>query len=228
MAKITDIVRQKRNTSRVSVFLDGEFFCGLDAVTAVGARLKIGDEITAEELKATIHKSEVNSAFERAASYIFAVPRSGREIEKYLKDKGYDGDVVTETVDRLKSYRYIDDRAYAKAYIASKSKKYGKIRLSVELGRRGVDSDIINDLLSGEPDDEYGEEKGYEEEEGAELVARRYLRSHSYADAQKLKRFLAGRGFTWDCINAAVRTLGDEGAFFPPDDDAADDGFTDE
>ncbi|MCX4314172.1 MAG: hypothetical protein OSJ83_10025, partial [Clostridia bacterium] len=40
VGKITDIARQKRNTSRVSVFIDDEFVCGLDAVTAVAAPVR--------------------------------------------------------------------------------------------------------------------------------------------------------------------------------------------
>lgn len=60
MGKITDIAEQRRNKSRVSVFIDGEFACGLDAVTAAAARIKIGDEITAEELKRISHLSLIH------------------------------------------------------------------------------------------------------------------------------------------------------------------------
>jgi hypothetical protein len=90
VGKITDIARQKRNTSRVSVFIDDEFVCGLDAVTAVAARLKIGDEITAEHLREIVFDSEVNSAFERAVSYLSRSPRTRREIERYLREKDYE------------------------------------------------------------------------------------------------------------------------------------------
>lgn len=219
MGKITDIVKQKRNPSRVSVFIDGEFVLGLDAVTAVAARIKIGDEITLEELKTVSHKSEVNCAFERAVGYLSASPRSALEIRRYLRDKGYDGSVVGEVLERLEQYRYIDDRAYAKSYIKSKAKKYGKIRLIAELKKRGIDGDIISELTADEYEDEFDGYTGYDEDDGALESARRYLKSHRSADIPKLKRFLAGRGFTWDSINSAVRTLADENAFSAADDD---------
>ncbi|MCH5163061.1 MAG: RecX family transcriptional regulator [Clostridiales bacterium] len=218
MGRITDIAKQKRNPSRVSVFIDGEFAIGLDAVTAVGARIKIGDEITVEKLKEVSHKSEVNSAFERAAGYLSSSPRSALEIKRYLKDKGYDASVVAEAVERLEQYRYIDDRAYANSYIKSKSRKYGKIRLSAELRKRGISSEIISELLSDDYEDEY-DGSSYDEDDGAVETARRYLKTHRFAEVPKLKRYLAGRGFTWDSIGAAVRILGDEGAFEAPDDD---------
>lgn len=208
MGKITDIARQKRNKSRVSVFIDGEFVCGLDAVTAVGSRIKIGDEISAEELKSVVFKSEVNSAFERAVGYLSSVPRSKKEIERYLSDKDYDGEVIKEAVARLDSYHYIDDRVYAECYIRSKSEKYGKFRLKADLIKKGVSGSIIDELL----DD--GKEDG-------EAAARRYLRSHKNADVQKLKRFLYGRGYSVDAINDAVSAVYDE--FFSGRDEFYDD-----
>ncbi len=205
MGKITDICKQKRNPSRVSVFIDGEFVCGLDAVTAAAARLAIGDEITSEKLHDVIFDSEVNSGFERAVGYISALPRSKREMIAYLRGKGYDADVINAVISRMEGYRYIDDREYAKVFISSKSKKYGKLRLTAELKKRGVDGNIIKELLTNDDSDD----EAYTEVDGALDTARRYLKSHRSADVNKLKRYLAGRGFTWDSIYAAVRALDD-------------------
>lgn len=206
MGKITDISKQKRNKTRVNVFIDGEFVCGLDEVAAASARLKIGDEISPEVLKSVVRRSEVNSAFERAVTYLSAVPRAKREIERYLSDKGYDKDVVGETLDRLVAYHYIDDRLYAETYFRSASKKYGSFRIAAELKKRGVDKEIIDELIENG-----GEDEIYS-------VACKYISSHRTADRQKLKRFLAGRGFSWDSISAAVSRLDDEGYFSDEED----------
>lgn len=210
MGKITDIQKQKRSKTRVSIFIDDEFVCGLDEVAAASARLKIGDEITPDELRAVVKQSELNSAFERAVGYL-AVPHSRREIEKYLFGKGYARDVIAETVDKLVAYRYVDDYSYAQSYIKSKSIKYGSFRIAAELKAKGVAAEIIDELL-----DEGGEDGIYE-------VAQKYLRSHRGADKQKLKRFLASRGFSWDSISSVVSRLSDEGAF----DGNGGDGYDD-
>lgn len=207
MGKITDIQKQKHNRSRVSVFIDGEFVCGLDEVAALTARLKIGDEITADELKKAARASELNSAFESAVGYISYSPRSQKETERYLRGKNYDPTVISETVDKLVLYRYIDDKTYAQTYIKSKSKKYGGFRLTADLRKKGVSPEIITELL-----DESGDDGIYE-------VARKYAGSHKPTDKQKLKRFLAGRGFSWDGISLAVARLSDEGAFDGDGDD---------
>ena len=197
MGKITDISRQKRVKTRFSVYIDGQFVCGLDEVTVASSRIAIGDEIDAEKLKELVFTSEVNCAFERAVSYLSNSPRSRKEVYMYLVGKGYDKKIVLEVLGKLDSYKYIDDRAYAELYIKSKSGKYGAFRIAAELKQKGVDGKIIDELLE-------------DTEEDAEGVARKYLKSHRGADIQKLKRFLASRGYSWDAISSAVSALGDE------------------
>lgn len=210
MGRITDITKQKRNKTRVNIFIDGEFVCGLDEVAAAASRIKIGDAITAEELKALVKNSELNSAFERAVGYLSLAPRARKEIDKYLSDKGYEREVIDETLAKLDNYHYIDDYGYAQSYIKSKSKKYGSFRLSAELKKKGIAQNIIDELLEDGGDGNVAE------------VAKKYLRTHSACNKQKLKRFLAGRGFSWDSISAAVSRLSDEGAFTDGGDDYYD------
>lgn len=209
MGKITDIQKQKRNKTRVSIFIDGEFVCGLDEVAVASSRLKIGDVITADELKRVVEKSELNSAFERAVGYLSASPRAKKEIWRYLADKGYDKAIIEQTIAKLDAYHYTDDYLYAQSYIKSKSKKYGAFRISAELRQKGIAQEVIDELLDEAPEDNIIE------------IANKYLKSHKSADKQKLKRFLAGRGFSWDSINSAVAQL--SGAFENADDDDYDD-----
>ena len=70
-----------------------------------------------------------------------------------------------------------------------------------------MDSSIIDELL-----DDSGED--------ALAAARKYMRTHPSANVQKLKRFLAGRGFSWDAVSAAVADIADE--FFAGGDEYED------
>ena len=206
MGKVTDISRQKRNKTRLNIFIDGEFVCGLDEVALVSARIKIGDEISADELKRLVFKSELNSAFERAVGYLGLAPRARKEIERYLMDKGYDRAVAEQVLQKLDEYHYTDDYGYEQSYIRSKSKKYGTFRIAAELRKKGIASEILDELLDEGCDD------------GILDVARKYIKSHRTTDKQKLKRFLAGRGFSWDAISSAVSVLSTEGVFDEADD----------
>ncbi len=212
MGKITDIVRQKRNKTRVSIFIDGEFVTGLDAVALAQARVNIGDELDPSELKTIVHKSEVNGAFDRAVGYISHMPRSRRETERYLRDKNYAKEVISEVVEKLIDYRYLDDRAYAQTYARQKSAKYGMFRIRAELKLKGVSDEIIAEIA----------DDGGDDADGALAAARKYVSARRTPEILKLKRFLAGRGFSWDGISSAVRALKSEGVFDVETDDDYD------
>ena len=76
MGKITDIVRQKGNKSRVSLFLDSAFLCGLDELTAVKNRLEIGTEIDGEDIARIQAESEYVTALDKSLSRLSVRPRS--------------------------------------------------------------------------------------------------------------------------------------------------------
>lgn len=210
MGKVTDIKKQIHNNSRVSIFLDGEFACGLDELALMTLRIKVGDELSDDELKAAVRAGELNSAFERAVMYISYAPRCRAEVFKHLREKGYDRDIIDDTLKKLDEYKYIDDYGYCASYIKSKSKKYGSFRIMSELRKKGIPSKIIEMFCDdNESIDMDGE---------AVAVARKYLSSHGNVDRQKLKRFLAGRGFSWDSISAAMSELEKSGDFCDDDD----------
>ena len=218
MGKITDIQKQKRNKTLVSVYIDGEFVCGLDEITAASSRIKIGDEISADELKAVVCRSEINSAFERAVNYVSYAPRARREVERYLSEKGYDKDTISAAVAKLDEYRYIDDGAYARSYVKSRSAKYGSFRIKSELKRKGIADAVIDEAVR-----EFEDESGDGIADSAAELARKYLRTHKTADRQKTKRFLAARGFAWDDISTVMKKLERDGVF--DGDDECDDAW---
>lgn len=195
MSVITDIQKQKHNKSRVNIFADGEFVCGMDELAAASAGLKVGNVVTTDELASAYASGELNSAFERAVGYLALSLRSRAEIFKYLSGKGYAPDIVEKTLDKLDGYKYVDDYEYAQAYVKSKSKKYGSFRLAADLRQKGIAREIIAELIDGS------------NEAGIADVANKYLAAHRDTDVPKLKRFLAGRGFSWDAISSVVAEL---------------------
>ena len=140
---ITDIKPQQKSKSRVSVFVDGEFFSGLEKITAMEHRLKIGDEIDPDELTKAVRESECAAAFEKAANYLGARPRTKKEIRVYLAGKGYSDEVVISAVDKLCEYGYVDDAEYCRQYVSAYSRKFGSRRIEADLKSKGVDFNLI-------------------------------------------------------------------------------------
>ncbi|MDE7394991.1 MAG: RecX family transcriptional regulator, partial [Clostridiales bacterium] len=129
MGKITDIQPQKKRKSRVSIYIDGEFFCGLEKLTALEHRLKIGDEVNEEKLSRAVFESEVTQAFDKAAGHLAARPHSEEELRKYLTEKGFSSAVIDRALEKMSSYGYIDDAEFVRAYIESHRAKFGVRRL---------------------------------------------------------------------------------------------------
>ena len=201
MAIITDIKPQAKNKGRVSVFIDDRFYCGLEKITALSYRLKIGEEIDPDKLTAAVAESERASAFERAAKYLGMRPRTRKEMRDYLAEKGYAPDAIDDTLQKLASYGYIDDEAYCRMYVEEYKRKAGARKLECDLIAKGVPRAAIERALSELDEDETVR--------AVTLLAEKYLRTHAY-DRRKLTAFLLGKGFGYDEIKSGLEELGSD------------------
>lgn len=200
MGKITDIKPQSRNKSRVSLYIDGEFFCGLEKLTVLSCRLHIGDEVNPERLAEASAESERTAAFDKAARYLGVRPRTEKEMTTYLTDKGFSEHTTSHTVQKLKEYGYVNDADFCRAYIDAYKHKSGVRKLEAELRNKGVTRDIIDEALRAAFED------SDEQAEAARRLAEKYLASHK-RDKRKVAVFLAGRGFDYDTVKEALRAF---------------------
>ena len=131
--------------------------------------------------------------------------RSVLELREKLAAKGIAKATVEETVAFLLEKKFLDDRAFAKAWIRYRqARPYGAQRIRMELRHKGIADEIIQEEL-GHAFGEYAEENVV-----LELARRRAARYRDIDPAKRKKRvfdFLARRGFGLDAINKAVRTL---------------------
>lgn len=89
-------------------------------------------------------------AYQQALSYISIRLRSEEEVRNYLLKKEYENDLIEETITRLKKDGYIDDYAFAVAYVNDRlnlsNDGINKIRRM--LGNYKIDEDIIDKVIS--------------------------------------------------------------------------------
>lgn len=126
MSRITDITEQVKDRLRCNIYVDGRFCCGLKLETVMRYRLKKGREISGEELAEIQLESEKSEALDKALNYISSTMKTESEIRKYLAQKGYLAGVSDYVVEKMKSYGYVDDAEYGKAYAKSLSSSKGK------------------------------------------------------------------------------------------------------
>ena len=204
MPKVTLLERQKKNSERVNVYLDGEFAFGLNIMDAL--QLKKGQELDEQSIAELQHKDEIVKAIDVAVNLLSYRPRSKHEIRQKLRKKEYEEIVIETAIERMVTRGYLDDHAFARFWIESRnrSKPRGKRALSYELRNKGVSDAIIRELLEDMVDETAG---AYD---AAQKRIRRMRGKTQYVFKQKVGAFLQRRGFNYEAVNQALETIIEE------------------
>lgn len=200
MSVITKIETQK-NKSRVNIFVDDSFFCGLNKETAFLFGLKENKEIDENKLKIAIFESEVKTAFEKALDYLSRRMNTKKEIFDKLIKKGYSKEVVESAIKKLEEYHYIDDNLFAKQFVQA-NKSLSKKVIKLKMQQKGISSDIVLENIENiSSEDEYLQ---------CTRQAEKYLKSrkiNSFQDLQKMQASLARKGFDFDTIKSVTKSM---------------------
>ncbi len=199
MPQITDMQIHQKDKTRANVYLDGEFAFALEMVTVMRLGLKIGAEVSAEVLAEAVFDTEKSVAFGKAVDYLARGMKTVKQTTDYLQGKGYSPQVVEYVIDKLLSYGYLNDEAYAKAYSLQNSGSKGSRRISQELMQRGVGKDLAQESSMQEKD--FSLQK-------ATLLAGKYMRGKvaDVKNCQRLQRYLLSRGYDYDVTSSVVRS----------------------
>jgi regulatory protein len=197
-SRVSALEPQERHKDRVNVYVDGKFVMGVFADVAATLGLKIGQAVTPERLEELARAETRRKAKEDAYRLLSFRARAEKEIADRLRQKGYEDDVITETLESLRGLGFVDDGQFASAWVSSRGKTRGKQALAFELRQKGVDKETARDVLN--------ERTGGEESEvGGKFCFR-----------------LGRRGFGWETVRAVLADL--YGRF----DDADEEGDGDE
>lgn len=196
--KITRLKAQVKNPDRVSVYVDEKYSFSLNINQMLDLKLHVGLEVTEAQLEDFKHTSDFGKAYERALMYVMLRPRSRREVQDYARRKKWAPEDAQAIIDKLIAKRYLDDRSFARSWVESRAlgNKTSRRKLTLELKQKGVSDDIINDAL---------ENSAFDEGNALKRLIEKKRRLARYAsDDQKLIRYLAGQGFSFDDIKAAM------------------------
>ncbi len=93
---------------------------------------------------------DVAEVLEAAARYLEARPRSVAEVRRRLTTAGYRVPLVEAAIVRLGELGYLDDDAFARAWVESRdrARPRGELALRRELRLRGVDDGLVRAVLA--------------------------------------------------------------------------------
>lgn len=202
MKTITELKTQVKNKKRVSVYLDGAYYCGLDTATVLKNRLKVGMEIDEKNLIEIQKESELQACFDSALTFISGAIKTEREVYQKLVKKGYLPEICSLAVEKVKSYGYLDDGDYAKRYVSTYAKTKGKRLIGLQLKQKGVSDEQVEQAVLEI------ENQG----ETAKIIAEKYLKNKQVDRKilQKCYKYLLSKGFDYDDAKYAISSYDDE------------------
>ena len=131
--------------------------------------------------------------------------------EKQLRDKlrmgklPYSEEIISEAIDYVKSYHYVDDERYARNYVEQMTQRKSRRQIEQDLLQKGVDRAYIVSAF-----------EDTEEEDEMQLIFQWMEKKHfdrSNADqkeCQKMYAFLIRKGFQSSDVSRAMRVSIDE------------------
>lgn len=198
---IISLEKQKRE-ERYNLFLDGEFYSGLELETIVKYKLKNGQDISKERIDEILNESESSYAFNKALKYLSKSMKTENEVIDFLKSKKIRYDAIVLAIDKLKQYDYINDEIYINSYVNFYKSRYGKNKIKQNLIQKGLDRELVEENMD------------YDEKENLDFLVNE-IKKQSKNQAidlkmkQKIIRNLTYKGYNYDTIKSAFNSLGE-------------------
>jgi len=148
---------------------------------------------------------------EAAAAFLSVRPRSVTETRRRLLHNGYPAPLVDEVVTKLIEMEYLDDAAFAKAWVESRdrAKPRGELALRRELALKGIARDVVDEVLAERSESASGGDPN-QSAAGALLNRRRSALERELDPArrrQKAYALLARNGFDPETCREAASSF---------------------
>ena len=197
---ILSVMQSKKHLVSVKTDED-EYLIDLNTVYDYG--LRKGLEVSREKMDEIRHKSDVERAKSRGVWLLSMRAYSSAMLAKKLY-ADCEKEAVDEAICELTEQGFIDDTAYAKALALELCEYRHMSRRSVrmELQKRGVDRDIIDEAVEELPEDEVPAI--------LEVIRQKY--ASCFDDEKGRRRMFAGlarKGYGYDDIKQAIEQYND-------------------
>ena len=197
---------KKGKQDKIHISVDGEYSFTVDETYFLSMGIYNGKEVDSDELEEIRETVNVRRAYNYAVSLLAHRDHSEKELMEKLSRKGYT-DGAEAAIEKLRNSGYVSDERFAKLYVRElrSLKKYGKRRIEQELYRKGIDRDIISEVL---------DETDFDESELVTLIERKYSRYlGDEKGIQKTINSLVRMGYGYGEIRDALKTINENTEF---------------
>lgn len=153
-----------------------------------------------KKIKKIFDPNDIKAA-EKAAEYLIRYRmRSEKELFWKLKKKGFSDEIILELIEKLKTYKLINDKvfAYHFAYDKLTLSKKGPLIIKMELKKLGINDYLIQDTLNQLTNEINVYEIAFE-------LGKKYYEKNN--DLNKTKNFLYKKGFESSTIDYVIADI---------------------
>ncbi len=203
--RITSLQPQTSNPNRTNVFVDGHFLLGVNTLIILQMGLKTEQELSSTQLEQLRCEEALQQAIDRALNYLSFRPRSREEVRRYLRRKETPLALIESVLSHLDHLDLINDRDFATFWIESREQfnPRGAQALKNELRMKGVEREVVDELIGNEQDEERALRAG--QKKALSLVR---LPDMDYPTFRtRLGSFLQRRGFGYEIVARTVKAL---------------------
>lgn len=191
--KITSLKAGKKGN--ILVYADCKYILSVPREVFLKTNIKIGYEITEEEIETISSEIGFYKAKSRAYNILSYRSHSKKELEEKIRRKTGISN-PEKVVSKMEEIGLIDDKKYALeyAYHLFKNKLYGVKRIAFELSKKGISKENINFAIESLDMNEYENIK--------KIVSKKNIEDEK--EKKKIIANLIRRGYSWEKINSVL------------------------
>ena len=214
--RITALEPQVNNPERINLYVDGRFLLGVNAAIVLQMGLRLQQELSPDQLEQLQSEEAEQRAVDRALNYLSYRPRSREEVRRYLRRKETPPEIIETALARLDRLDFVNDRTFSGFWIESREQfsPRGARALKNELRMKGVERDIVDEMVNDEQDEERALRAG--RKKAMALVNAPDIDYATFRN--RLGSFLQRRGFGYQVTARTVRALWKELKAEPEDE----------
>lgn len=203
--RITALEPQLNNPERINLYVDGRFLLGVNASIVLQMGLQLEQELSPAQLEKLRTEEVEQQAVDRALNYLSFRPRSREEVRRYLRRKQTPPEIIEVALARLDRLDFVNDRSFAEFWIETREQfsPRGSHALKNELRMKGVNRDVVDELVDDEQDETRALRAGRKK-----AISLLHNPDMDYAMFRnRLGSFLQRRGFGYEVTTRTVRAL---------------------
>lgn len=203
MKTISAVKVQRRGRERANIFLDGTFAFSLGREVVEEQGLYPGQVLTDSQIEELVGADLFGKCYNAALRLLSYRPRSDAEIRTRLSRR-FGKEIIDRVLLQLKARQMVDDAAFAQFWRENRESfsPRSKRLLKLELRQKGIDPEVVDEVL-----------EGFDDDESAYRAAKRKGRTleRDYETfRRKLGAFLGRRGFSYGVIKRTIERLWQE------------------